>query len=202
MSEEEELGAALTDALRALVSDVEPSDQLRAWVTELRSEPAQPTKRKRMSPRRRALAILTPTTAVTAAIVALFAATQATPSFAVVQTPNGTVQITLHDIQGVGGANAKLRQLGVKNIAVVPVNAGCRSHLQLLYTGIGPRQGGGSIKIDPAQIPPQMTDVLAAKQLSNGDIALGITRVRGPAPSCVGPVKSGVGIPPQPKPRS
>lgn len=200
MAEDDELSGALAEALRALVSDVEPSDRLQAWVkTELRSQPRRPSRRRRLSPRRRVLAVLTPTTAA-AAIVALFVATQASPSFAVVETSGGSVRVTLNDIKGVSGANAKLRQLGVRNIAVVPVKAGCRSHVQLLFTGIGPHQGNSVIEINPRQIPVHTTDILAAKQLSSGAVALGIGRVRGHAPSCVGPVKSGVGIPAAPNP--
>jgi hypothetical protein len=60
--EDETLGAAFTAALRALVSDVEPTDRLRDWVeTELRSQPPKPTEPKRRSTRRRLLGILTPT---------------------------------------------------------------------------------------------------------------------------------------------
>lgn len=200
MTDEEKLGAAFADALRTLVSDVEPTDRLKAWVaTELRSRPPETTRPKR-SRRRWALAILTPTSAAVAAAIALIVGTQAAPSFAVVRTPGGSVHITLNDIQGVSGANAKLRHLGVSTIAVVPVKAGCKSHLQLMFTGIGPHQGAASISIDPKQIPAQMIDVLAAKQLSSGDIALGIGRVRGAAPSCVAPAKSGVGIPTAPRP--
>ncbi|MDE3134362.1 MAG: hypothetical protein KGL15_09870 [Acidobacteriota bacterium] len=199
MTDEEELEAAFTNALRRLVSDVEPTDRLRDWVkTELRSRPAETTGPTRS--RRRALAILTPTTAAAAAIVALFAATQASPSFAVVRIPGGSVRITLNDIKGVSGANKKLRQLRVTTIAVVPVKAGCTSHLQLLFTGIGPQQGRDSITIDPSKIPVHLTDILAAKQLPSGDVALGIGRVHGPAPSCAAPVKSGVGIPAAPQP--
>lgn len=202
MTEEEKLGAAFAEALRALVSDVEPTDRLRDWVTtELRSQPTEPTRLKR-SRHRWGVAILTTTTATAAAVVALIFGTQVAPSFAVVRTPSGSVRITLNDIQGVKGANSKLRQLGVDRIAVVAVKAGCKSHMQLLFTGIGPHQGAANISIDPKQIPVHMTDVLAAKQLPSGDIALGIGRIHGPVPSCVAPVKSGVGIPAAPRPGS
>lgn len=59
--EDESLGADFTAALRALVSDVEPTDRLKDWVaTELRSQPPKPTEPKRPSTRRRLLAIPTP----------------------------------------------------------------------------------------------------------------------------------------------
>lgn len=200
MTEEDQLGAALSDALHAHVSDIEPTDRLRDWVkTELRSQPTAQAQPKRWR-RRWALAILTPTTAAAAAMVALILGSQAPPSFAVVRTPGGSVRVTLNDIQGVSGANTKLLQLGVKDIKVVPVKAGCKSRLQLLFTGIGPHQGGAEISIKPQQIPAHTTDVLAARQLPSGDIALGVGRTHGRAPTCVAPVKSGVGIPPSPTP--
>ncbi len=198
MADEEELGAALADALRARVRDIEPTDRLRDWVkTELRSRPNASAQPKRTR-RRWALTILTPTTAVAAAIVVLLLGTQAPPSFAVARTPAGLVRVTLRDIEGVRGANTKLLQLGVRNITVVPVMTGCSSHLQLLFTGIGPHQGGAEISINPNEIPRHTTDVLAARQLPSGDIALGIGRTHGPPPVCVAPVRFGVGIPPSP----
>jgi hypothetical protein len=197
---DEELGAAFAEALRALVSDVEPTEQLKTWVrTELRPESAQPSRRTRWSPRRRVLAILTPTAAAAAAAVALFAGAQAAPSFAVRQEPGGYVQVTVNNIEGVSGANAKLRKLGVRKIVVVPIRTGCKSHVQLMFTGFGTHQRIPAIGIATREIPAHMIDVLAAKQISPGIIALGIGRVRGAAPSCVAPVKSGVGIPPTPR---
>lgn len=194
MNDDEELGAAFADALRGLVSDVEPSEALRKWVrTELRSQPAPSSRKRRWSARRRLIAVLTPTAAAVAAALAVLLGAQAAPSFAVVRVASG-VRITLNDMQGVTGANAKLRQLGVTTITVVPVKPGCESHLQLLFTGIAAHQRPMSIEIDPSQIPAGMIDVLAAKKLPDGTIALGIGRVRS-APSCVAPVKSGVGIP-------
>lgn len=196
---DEELGAAFAEALRALVSDIEPTEQLKNWVTtELRPPSAQPSRPKRWSPRRRLLAILTPAAAAAAAAAALLVGTQAAPSFAVTETPGGYVRVALNNIEGVSGANAELRKLGVRTIVVVPVKAGCKSHVQLLFTGFGTHQRTPVIGIAPRQIPAHMTDVLAAKQISPGIIALGIGRVRGAAPSCVAPVRSGVGIPPQP----
>lgn len=195
MNEDDEIGAAFTEALRDLVRDIEPSEALRTWVkTELRSPAAPPPRTKRWSPRRRLVAVLTPTAAAAAAVYALLLGTQAAPSFAVVLV-GSSVKITLIDMQGVTGANAKLHELGVKTITVVPVRPGCASHLQLLFTGITAHKRGMSIEIDPKQIPAGMTDVLAAKRLADGTIALGIGRVRGTPPSCVAPVKSGVGIP-------
>lgn len=192
---DDEVGAAFADALRRLVSDVEPSDDLRKWVrTELRSQPESSSKTRRWSPRRRLVAVLTPTAAAVVAVLSILLGAQAAPSFAVVRIGNG-VKITLNDMQGVTGANTKLRRLGVKTITVVPVAHGCKSHLQLLFTGITTHARGMSIQIDPKQIPTGMTDVLAAKKLPDGTIALGIGRVHGLAPSCVAPVKSGVGIP-------
>lgn len=196
MTDEEALGEALKGALQEMLVDVEPSERLRDWVrTELRSAPAAPPKKKTWRSGRRLFAIFAPGAAAAAAALALVLGTSAAPSFAVIRLPGGLVRITLNDIEGVSGANAKLKQLGIHSIVVVPVRPGCKSHLQLLYIPIGRHSHGASISIAPAQIPAHQTDVLAAKQVSSSDLALGVTRIHGRAPSCVGPVKSSGGVP-------
>lgn len=199
MNDEDYLGGALTDALRDLVGDVQPSDRLRDWVrSELRSEPTPPPLSRRR--RWRALAALAPTCAI-AAVLTVVLGTQAAPSFAVARVDNGSIRITLIDITGVQGANAKLRQLGITSVAVVPVQSKCKSRIQLLFTGVGAAQHGASVTVAPNRVPPRMTDVLAAAQRSPGIIALGLGRVRGAAPSCVAPPRSGIGLPETRHPR-
>jgi hypothetical protein len=192
MTDDEHLSAALARDLKALVSDLEPSRELRDWVSsELCSEPHVPA-RARWRLRWRVLATLTPAT-VGAALAALFLASQASPSFAVSRTSNGAVRITLHDIEGVTGADAKLRKLGITSVAVIPVRSGCRSRVRVLFTGIGAH--GTTVTVTPSEIPRHMIDILAAKQIAPGSVALGLGRVRSPAPPCVAPAKSGVGLP-------
>lgn len=189
MSEEKELAAALTDALRVMLSDIEPSPGLRNWVrTELRSTPVEPKAKRRRSGRK-ILAIFTPSAAAVAVVIALVLGTDAAATFAVVRLPGGMVRITLGQIQGVKGANAKLRELGIRSIVVIPVRPGCKSHLQIGYIGIGQHRNSAAISIAPAGIPAGQTDVIAAKQVSPQILELGVTRIHGPAPPCVRSMK-------------
>lgn len=46
------------------------------------------------------------------------------PAYAVTQNPNGTVTLTLNEMSGIDGVNAKLRQLGLP-VVVVPLRQDC-----------------------------------------------------------------------------
>src|SRR5262249_20771341 len=54
----------------------------------------------------------------------------AAQAFAVTPHPDGTVTVSISDLSGVSGANAKLRALGDR-VVVVPIRAGCLSNSSL-----------------------------------------------------------------------
>ena len=144
----------------------------------------------------------------TAAALALTAGTAA-PAFAVTSNPNGTVTVTINQIAGIAGANAKLAALGVRARAV-PIVQGCTAALlripKVLPNGPPPPttvsapQSGlpQSMTFEPSEIPAGDTLVLAAKQLVNGP-ANGIQMldaiVRGSAPACVAQAPGGKQLP-------
>lgn len=137
----------------------------------------------------------------TAAVLAISAATTAPPAFAATSNPNGTVSITLNDITGVSGLNAKLASMGVA-IRAVPVVSGCTATAQVVGADgspqpaatlatsrlpNNPRTGSpatlNTITVDPPTTPGR-TEILAAS--TSGVDLLGQT-VQGQAPSCVAP---------------
>jgi hypothetical protein len=139
--------------------------------------------------------------AATAAVLAISAATTAPPAFAVTNNPDGTVTITLSDITGVSGLNARLASMGVA-IRAVPVVSGCTATAQVIgpdgslqpattlavsQLPNNPRTGSPStlkaITLDSPQTPGQ-TEILAAS--TTGIDLLGQT-VQGQVPSCVAP---------------
>ena len=198
MNDDELLGSALSEKLQELVSDVEPSPSLTAWV-DREFGGSRPSWRGRAlrSLRKRRLAISVPAVAVVAAVVAVivFSGSDSQPAFAVVKEADGTVEITLRDVQAIAGANAKLRALGVDNIAVVPVRAGCASDVSLTYYGVDAHQGGSTIHLTPSKVPGNSTLILAAKQITPRIIEFGQGTVTGAVPSCVAPGQTGPGIP-------
>ncbi len=140
-----------------------------------------------------------------AAVVAFGAATSAPPAFAVTNNPDDSVTITLNEITGVSGLNAKLASMGVA-VRAVPVVSGCNAAAQVvgpdgspqpaatLAAGRlpnNPRTGSQStldtITVSPPQTPGQ-TRVLAA---STTGVDLLAQSVQGQVPRCVAPGGSG-----------
>jgi hypothetical protein len=156
------------------------------------------SKRQRARPR-----VLAGTTAGLAAVGTVLAlalgATTSSPAFAVARNGDGTVTLTIKQLAGITGANAKLAALGVRARAV-PVVAGCAA--SPVVTGLVARTDGArvplpsshaprvalvSVRIDPSKIPAGQTLVLAAKQDSHAYVTLlAQEMVRGPAPACLG----------------
>lgn len=142
--------------------------------------------------------------ATTATVLAIGAATTASPAFAVANNQDGTVTITLTDLTGVAGLNAKLASMGVA-VRAVPVVAGCNAPAQIVGADgtlqpastlavsqlpTNPRTGSPgtlqAITVRPPQTPGQ-TEILAAS--TSGVDLLGQT-VQGQVPSCVAPAAS------------
>jgi len=150
--------------------------------------------------------------AAAAAVLAISAATSAPAAFAVTNNPDGSVTITLNEITGVSGLNAKLASMGIA-VRAVPVVSGCNAlarvvgpdgsvqpttTLAVSRLPNNPRTGSQSalqtITVAPPQTPDQ-TEIVAAS--TAGIDLLGQT-VQGQVPSCVG--LSGSGSPAAGKP--
>jgi hypothetical protein len=101
------------------------------------------------------------------AIALAIGAASTTPAFAVTKNPDGTVSVTINKLTGVAGANQRLAQMNVRAVAV-PVVAGCEgapppaAMRALLYRVHAAAVQGGTVKIDPKQIPAGKSLVLAA----------------------------------------
>lgn len=112
------------------------------------------------------------------------------PAYAVTRDSDGTITVSLRDVSGVAGANAELRRLGVRAVAV-PMTRHCTARVipdesaghSPLTSSAGP-DGSGSVTFDAGSIPADDTMVLAA-QASDQQVSLAATVVRGAAPSCV-----------------
>lgn len=169
-----------------------------------RRRPRFPTVRFAGHPRMLAGGTTAAVAAGTAAVLAIGAATTAPPAFAVANNQDGSVTITLNDLTGVSGLNAKLASMGVA-IRAVPVVSGCNAPAQVVGPDGGlqpastlavsqlptdPRTGGSfnlrAITVAPPHTPGQ-TEIVAAS--TSGIDLLGQT-VQGQVPSCVAPAGS------------
>jgi hypothetical protein len=136
--------------------------------------------------------------ALIAAILIFTAGGRTTQAYAVTSNADGTVTVTIRQLVGVSGANAKLAKLGVP-VTVATVRADCAvaRHPTHMPPSLFPRvahptkvDGTVGMKIDPSLIPTGDTLRLAAEQIGSGtpaSFALQIALYRGPAPTCVRP---------------
>lgn len=127
---------------------------------------------------------------VATALAVTLTATGASPAFAVTQNGDGSVTVTIGQIEGVTGANAELARLGVRARAVT-AEPHCASTLVPVNHVIGggalrPGPGQDAITVLPSAIPPSDTLVLVAEQVSGNRTALAAIMVNGPAPTCYG----------------
>ena len=108
----------------------------------------------------------------------------AAPAYAVTPHPDGTVTVSISDLSGISGANAKLRDLGDQAVVVVPVRAGCPSIWSLPRPVRSPdlpkgyvffpnitagTKGSGTVTIDPSNIPDGDLVVLIATRVTKAD---------------------------------
>jgi hypothetical protein len=115
-----------------------------------------------------------------------------TPAYAVTKNPDGTITLAVYQKSGIAGANARLRQLGDKQVVVVPVEAGCpsplpapavsaRGHRVATQTAIS---RNGSVTVNAQGIPAG--DILVVGVETSGHAALTVGALTSPpAPSCV-----------------
>lgn len=122
--------------------------------------------------------------ATTVAAVLLLSATTATPpAYALTRNADGSVTVTINDIAtAVPQLNAKFRQMGIDE-TVIPVQSGCPTPGLVNYPGATTTE---SLTFYPnhAYLAPGYDGVLAAEQLSNGEVALTIGAMTPPLPSC------------------
>jgi hypothetical protein len=155
------------------------------------SPSAQP---KRRVTTRRTLLAGGGTLAVAAAVAGTLVARSPTPAYAVTKNPDGTITLAVYQTSGIAGANARLRQLGDKQVVVVPVEPGCpspgslpppavsgRGHRIATETGIS---RSGSVTVNAQGIPAG--DILVVGVETSGHSSLGGGALTSPpAPSCI-----------------
>lgn len=116
----------------------------------------------------------------------------AAEAFAVTPHPDGTVTVSISDLSGVSGANARLQDLGDR-VVVVPIKAGCPSISSLPSPAVTPGRTSGSvtaskesgtITIDAQGIAQGDLMVLAVQQ-TDGSIHIAGRLTAPPAPACL-----------------
>jgi hypothetical protein len=143
---------------------------------------------------RRALLAGGGTLAVAGAIAGTLVAGSGTPAYAVTKNPDGTITLAVYQKSGIAGADARLRQLGDKQVVVVPVGAGCPSLSSLPAPAVTARghrvttqtaiSRNGSVTVNAQGIPAG--DILVVGVETSGHGALsGGTLTSPPAPSCI-----------------
>lgn len=192
MLNDDELGFALRQALGEMLDDIEPSEGLAKRVEEIptRDRKGWRGALRRQGHRRLLAAVPIPIAAIAAGVI-VFGGSDVAPSFAVTSEPDGGVQVTIDDLTGVSGANARLRALGVRAV-IVPMTDDCGTHISLTYEGIA-EQPAPSIKLMPSEIPAGTTIVLGAQQTGPNSVEMAFGRVTGPPPPCVAPNQSSAG---------
>ena len=116
-----------------------------------------------------------------------------TAAYAVTKNPDGTITLAVYQKSGIAAANTRLRQLGDKQVVVVPVERGCTSKVtppavsgkgHLLTTGIS-RSPNGTITVNAHGIPAGDILVIGVGTIAHTSFGTG-TLASPPAPSCVG----------------
>ena len=149
--------------------------------------------RPRIAPRRALLAAGAGGLAIAAAVGGLVAG-GGSPAYALTTNPDGTITLAVYRASGIAGANARLRQLGDKQVVVVPVKPGCpspgslpapamsgRGHRITTETGIS---RNGSVTVNAQGIPAG--DILVVGVQTSGQSSAGAADLTSPpAPSCI-----------------
>jgi hypothetical protein len=122
----------------------------------------------------------------TAAVVALNAATSASPAYALTVRADGSVSITVHELaSAIPQLNAEFARRGI-NETVVPVTAKCRPSREFRLQAYPTAHMTDTWTFTPAYSArtPGWKGVLAAEQLPNGEVAVAQMVVPEPVPSC------------------
>jgi hypothetical protein len=125
--------------------------------------------------RPRLLAGTTVGAAGTGVVLALvLSAAGSSPAFAVTRNHDGTVTVWIRRSAGIAGANAKLRELGIRARVMTQVPAGCTNAIANapLTTVVAPAQSNTIANahwtIDPRRVPRGQTLVLTAGNSGSG----------------------------------
>jgi hypothetical protein len=125
-------------------------------------------------------------TITAAAAIALLVTPGPQPAYAVTQNANGSITVSIHDLETAAPAlNARFAAMGV-NDRVVPVEANCptsdpTSGAMMPYPQATTTE---SITIGTNNSTPGDTEVVAAEQLPNGEVAMVMESITPPIPSC------------------
>ncbi len=123
-------------------------------------------------------------------------------AYALAVEPDGTIVLTLSEVEGIDGANSQLAHMGTP-VRVARLLAGCtesgepdRSATPLLPSIVEPASGrSGTItwRIHPSAIPAGDTMLLEAQTLNGKAELVGYRAMlyRGSAPSCLPPAGAG-----------
>ncbi len=140
-------------------------------------------------PRKRPLAIATAATGAAAVAAALIvsATTSPPPAYALTSHADGSITISLNNLTtGIPQLNARLKQMGI-NYTVIPVTQNC-SFTTPVLSGPAPGNLSETLTIGTVNDEPAGVDgYLAAEQLPNGKIGLGIGGMKAPLPNCISP---------------
>ncbi len=94
---------------------------------------------------------------VGAALALVLGATSTTPAFGVTRNHDGTVTISIKRSSGIAGANARLRQLGIRATVTQRPPAGCQPTVSIPMGGQGAPESaakaGARWRIDPSKVP-------------------------------------------------
>jgi len=160
--------------------------------------PAQP---KRHITARHTLLASGGTLAVGAAVAGVLVAQNGTPAhgagsktpaaYAVTKNHDGTITLAVYQKSGIAGANTRLRQLGDKQVVVVPVEPGCPRPAAPAVSGKGHRITTGMFISPNGSVTVKATGIPAGDILVIGVQTSGRTSMSGgeltspPAPSCI-----------------
>lgn len=152
-----------------------------------------PARPRRHLPARRTLLASGGTLVAAGAVAGTLLAGSGTPAYAVTKNPDGTITLAVYQQAGIAQANARLRQLGDKQVVVVPVEAGCPKPPPPAVSIHGVRISvrfdhtrDGSVTVNARGIPAG--DILVVGMQAGGHSRNEVAIVTSPpAPSCITP---------------
>ena len=132
---------------------------------------AAPTAVRRRRPAVLTGAALAAVGVIATGVLALTATTAAPPAFAVTDNADGTVTVTLNDIQAITGLNAELARDGIPAEAI-PITSDCPVHGFPNAMPAGTDPNTYTITIDPREMRAGYTAIVGVGQSTSGQIEL------------------------------